>query len=84
MRLFEQRHISVPTLSTLGAVDVYPDVTAMVDQQRKVAAARMAIMSAISQSDERDVAVWIAALTESLKRVSDWNLELEHGQDRAA
>lgn len=56
---------------------MYPDVTAMVDQQRKVAAARMAIMSAISQSDERDVAVWIAALTESLKRVSDWNLELE-------
>ena len=53
---------------------------AMVDQQRRVAAARLSIMDALSKSDERDVSVWIAALVESLKRVSDWNLELERGR----
>lgn len=51
-----------------------PKVVAMVDQQRRVAAARLSIMDALSKSDERDVSVWIAALVESLKRVSDWNL----------
>lgn len=50
---------------------------AMVEQQRRVAAARLSIMDALSKSDERDVSVWISALVESLKRVSDWNLELE-------
>ena len=53
---------------------------AMVEQQRRVAAARLSIMDALSKSDERDVSVWISALVESLKRVSDWNLELERGQ----
>lgn len=57
-----------------------PKVVAMVDQQRRVAAARLSIMDALSKSDERDVSVWIAALVESLKRVSDWNLELERGR----
>ena len=54
-----------------------PKVVAMVEQQRRVAAARLSIMDALSKSDERDVSVWISALVESLKRVSDWNLELE-------
>lgn len=57
-----------------------PKVVAMVEQQRRVAAARLSIMDALSKSDERDVSVWISALVESLKRVSDWNLELERGQ----
>ena len=57
-----------------------PKVVAMLEQQRRVAAARLSIMDALSKSDERDVSVWIAALVESLKRLSDWNLDIERGQ----
>lgn len=47
------------------------------DQQKRVAAARGALADAMLKSDERDISIWIAALTESLKRMSDNNLEAE-------
>lgn len=47
------------------------------DQQKRIAAARGAIAEAMLKSDERDISIWIAALAESLKRMSDNNLEAE-------
>lgn len=47
------------------------------DQQKRIADARAQIADTMAKSEERDIAIWIAALVESLKRVSDWNLEAE-------
>lgn len=47
------------------------------EQQKRIASARMTLAEAMSQSDEREIAIWLAALVEMIKRVSDWNLEAE-------
>jgi hypothetical protein len=59
---------------------VLPDHKAMIDQQLRISAVRKKIMDAMSASEERDVSIWIAALAETMNRVSDWNLELERKQ----
>lgn len=53
------------------------------DQQRRVTEARMTLFQAVGNSEERDVSIWLAAFTEGLKRLSDWNLEAELDQNRA-
>jgi hypothetical protein len=47
------------------------------EQQKRIATARGQIADAMAKSEERDIAIWIAALIESLQRVSNWNLEVE-------
>lgn len=51
------------------------------DQQAAIAKLKGAVLDTISASGERDVAILIATLVELLKRVSDWNLEAEAGDD---
>lgn len=50
------------------------------DQKRRVADAQNALTRTIADHDERDIAIWIAALIAMLSRVSDWNLEAERGE----
>lgn len=45
------------------------------DQETRVARCRGELTQCISQSEERDIAIWIAALISTLQRVSDWNLQ---------
>jgi len=51
--------------------------TREIEQEKRVVDARISLMQAISDSEERDISIWIAALAECLKRVSDWNLKAE-------
>lgn len=54
------------------------------EQKIKVARARKEIIEAMAASDEKDISIWIAALTEALGTVSDWNLQAERDQARAS
>lgn len=54
------------------------------DQKLKVATVRKALFDAIDKSGERDASILIAALTEVLGTVSDWNLQAERDQARAS
>lgn len=47
------------------------------DQQKRIAQCRYVLIDGIRGSSENDISIWIAALIETLKRVSDWNLEAE-------
>lgn len=53
------------------------------EQKLRVATARKSLVDAIAESDEKEIAIWIAALTEMLGVVSDWNLEAERENARA-
>lgn len=52
------------------------------EQQKRVADARVDLIATIERSKERDVAIWLAALIETTKRVSDWNLEAERKEKK--
>ena len=56
----------------------------MWEQKIKVAGARKALIEIIAASDEKDISIWIAALTETLGTVSDWNLQAERDRARAS
>lgn len=47
------------------------------EQRIKIAALRKQFFDALDASGERDVSIVIAALTETLGTVSDWNLQAE-------
>lgn len=50
------------------------------DQQATIANLKGKMLDAMQESGERDIAIWIAVLTELLKRVSDWNLEADRNK----
>lgn len=54
------------------------------DQKLRVATVRKMLVAAIAESGEKDISILIAALTELLGTVSDWNLQAERDQARAS
>lgn len=51
------------------------------DQQKRIATARQRLFQAMQESGENEICIWIAALSEAMKRVSDWNLDAERDDD---
>lgn len=52
------------------------------EQKLKVASVRKVLIDAIAASGEKDIAILLAALVETIGTVSDWNLEAERNQAR--
>lgn len=50
------------------------------DQQKRIADAKGKLLDVIAKSHERDISIWLATLTELLKRFSDFNLAAERGE----